>query len=69
MVEETLTNRESRWTTMSYDALCKVVNDAYRGNPDTRIRTLAHNLAVPFDVVCECLGFRDWFDFEETEDS
>ena len=36
MVEETLTNREYRWTTMSYDELSKVVNDAYRKNPDIR---------------------------------
>ena len=69
MVEETLTNRESRWTTMSYDDLCKVVNDAYRENPEIRIRTLEHDLGVPFDIVWECLGFRDWFDFVETGDS
>ena len=66
MVQETLTNREYRWTTMSYDELCKLVNDAYRGNPDIRIRTLANDLDIPFDVVWECLGFRDWFDFVET---
>ena len=69
MVEETLTNRESRWTGLTYDDLCKLVNDAYRGNPDTRIRTLAHDLGVPFDIVWECLGFRDWFDLVETVDS
>ena len=69
MVEETLTNRESQWTTMSYDELSKVVNDAYRGNPDIRIRTLAHELGLSFDIVWECLGFRDWFDFVETVDS
>ena len=51
---------------MSYDDLCKLVNDAYRGNPDIRIRTLANDLGVPFDIVWECLGFRDWFDFVET---
>ena len=54
---------------MSYDALCKVVNDAYRENPDIRIRTLANELGLSFDVVWECLGFRDYFDFEDTEDS
>ena len=51
---------------MSYDELCKVVNDAYRGNPDIRIRTLANDLDIPFDVVWECLGFKDYFDFVET---
>ena len=66
MVEETLTNRESRWTGLSYDELCKVVNDAYRDNPEIRIRTLAKELGIPFDIVWECLGFRDWFDFVET---
>jgi len=67
MVEETLTNRESRWTTMSYDALCKVVNDAYRENPDIRIRTLANDLGIPFNVVWECLGFRDEMDCMELD--
>tara|TARA_B100002003_G_C13668259_1_gene338655 strand:- start:109 stop:330 length:222 start_codon:yes stop_codon:yes gene_type:complete len=68
MVEKAQTNSKSRWTTMSYDDLCKVVNDAYRENPDIPIRTLAHELGVPFDVVWECLGFKDYFDFVETED-
>ena len=54
---------------MSYDELSKVVNDAYRENSDIRIRTLANELGIPFNVVWECLGFRDWFDFEDTEDS
>ena len=52
---------------LTYDDLCKLVNDAYRGNPDIRIWTLANDLGVPFDVVWECLGFRDWFDFVETD--
>ena len=69
MVQETLTNREYRWTSMSYDELSKVMNDAYRENSDIRIRTLANELGIPFDVVWECLGFSDWFDFEDTEDS
>ena len=69
MVEETLTNRESQWTTMSYDDLCKMVNDAYRENPDIRIRTLANDLGVPFDVVWECLGFGNEMEWMETEGS
>ena len=69
MVQETLTNREYRWTSVSYDYLSKVVNDAYRENPDIPIRTLAHDLGLSFNVVWECLGFRDYFDFVETEDS
>ena len=51
---------------MTYDELHKLVNDAYRENPDIRIRTLASNLALPLDVVWECLGFSDWFEFVET---
>ena len=54
---------------MSYDELSKVVNDAYRENPDIPIRILAKELGIPFNVVWECLGFRDYFDFEDTEDS
>ena len=69
MFEETLTNREYRWTSKSYDELSKVVNDAYRENPVIPIRTLANELGIPFNVVWECLGFKDWFDFGETEDS
>jgi len=53
---------------MSYDELSKVVNDAYRENSDIRIRTLANELGIPFNVVWECLGFRDYFDFEDTKD-
>ena len=68
MVEETLTNREYRWTTMSYDELCKVVNDAYRENPVIPIRTLAHELGVPFNVVWECLGFKDEMDWMDSQD-
>ena len=48
---------------MSYDELCKLVNDAYRGNPDIRIRTLADDLDIPFDVVWEMVGFKDYLDF------
>lgn len=59
MVQETLTNREFQWTGLTYDDLCKMVNDAYRENPDIRMRTLAHDLGIPFDVVWECLRFRE----------
>jgi len=69
MVEETLTNRESQWTGLTYDDLCKVVNDAYRESPRIRTRTLAHELGLSFDIVWECLGFGDSFDFVETGDS
>ena len=51
---------------MNYNHLHRIVCDAYRENPDIRIRTLAHDLALPLDVVWECLGFSDWFEFVET---
>ena len=51
---------------MTYDELCKLVDDTYRGKPDIHLRTLANDLEVSFDVVWECLGLRDWFDFVET---
>ena len=54
---------------MSYDELSKVVNDAYRENLDIPIRSVVNDLEIPFNVVWECLGFKDWFDFEDTEDS
>ena len=31
-----------------------------------RIRTLANDLGVPFDIVWECLGFKDEMDWMET---
>jgi len=54
---------------LSYDDLRKLVNDTYRENPDIRIRTFADDLGVPFDVVWECLGFKDLFDFVEGDDN
>ena len=49
----------------TYDEVCKLVNDAFRENPDIQIRTLSNNLGMPFDIVWECLGFKDYFDFNE----
>ena len=54
---------------LTYDDLCKLVNDAYRGNPDIRIWTLANDLGVPFDIVWEMVGFKDEMDCLDTEDS
>jgi hypothetical protein len=51
---------------LTYDDLCKLVNDAYRENPDIRIGILADDLGVPIDVVWEMIGFKDYFDFVET---
>ena len=51
---------------LTYDELCKLVNDAHRENPDIRIVTLTNELGIPFEVVWEYPGFRDWFNFLET---
>ena len=48
---------------LTYDDLCKLVNDAYRENPDICIRTLANDLEIPFEVVWEMIGFKDYLDF------
>ena len=48
---------------LTYDDLFKLVNDAYRENPDIRIRTLANDLEIPFEVVWEMIGFKDYLDF------
>ena len=49
----------------TYDEISKQVRDTYKDNPD--IRMIAKDLGLPLDVVWECLGFKDYFDFEETE--
>ena len=53
---------------MTYDELCKLENDTYRENPDIRIRTLANDLGIPFDIVWEMIGLKDYFDFVETRE-
>ena len=52
---------------MTYDELCKIVNDAYRENPDIDIRTLAHELGLSFDVVWDMTGMKDYTDFGRAE--
>ena len=44
----------------TYDEISKLVNDTYKDNPD--IRTVAKDQGLSFDVVWECLGFKDYFD-------
>ena len=56
------------WKRMSggYDETAKLVNKSYAETGD--IRETMRETRLPVDVVWECLGFRDYFDFEETED-
>ena len=48
----------------TYDDISELVNDTYKDNPD--IRTVANDLVLPFDVVWESIGFKDWFAFYDT---
>ena len=49
----------------TYDDISKLVNDAYKDNPD--IRTIAKDLGLPFDLIWDMTGLKDYFDFEDTE--
>ena len=51
---------------MTYDELSKVVNESYRNTGD--IRETVRDTKVPFDVVWEMIGFKDWFEFYETDE-
>ena len=49
----------------TYDEISKLVNDTYKDNPD--IRTVVKDLGLPFDLVWDMTGLKDYFDFKETE--
>ena len=57
---------------MGYDDLCKSVIEKYRiaeiENPDIGIREFANSIGEDFLVVWEILGFKDLFDFYDTDD-
>ena len=57
---------------MSYDDLCKSVIEKYRKaeseNPGIGIREFANSIGEDFLVVWEILGFKDWFDFYDTDE-
>ena len=50
---------------MTYDELSKLVNTSYAKTKD--IRVTAKETGVSFNEVWDMLGFKDYFDFEETE--
>ena len=50
---------------MTYDELSKLVNTSYAKTKD--IRVTAKEIGVSFDEAWDMLGFKDFFDFEETE--
>ena len=57
---------------MGYDELCKSVIEKYRiaeiENPDIGIREFANSIGEDFSVVWEILGFKDWYEFYDTDD-
>jgi hypothetical protein len=48
-----------------YDELSKIVNEIYEENAS--IRETMKETGLPFDIVWDCLGFKDYFDFKETK--
>ena len=50
--------------TPSYERICRVTNDMFGKTTD--IRTIARTLDMTLEEVWECIGFEDYFDFEET---
>lgn len=50
--------------TPSYERICRVTNDMFGKTTD--IRTIARTLDMTPEEVWECIGFKDYFDFEET---
>ena len=51
---------------MSYDELSKVVNESYAKTKD--VRKTVKETGIPFDLVWDCLGFKDYFDFYDGEE-
>ena len=49
----------------SYDELCAKVNESYKRTND--VRETVKETGIDFDVVWEMLGFKDYFDFYDTE--
>jgi len=50
---------------LTYDELSRLVDKSYKKNES--IRQTMRDTELPFDIVWDCLGFKDYFDFEETK--
>ena len=50
----------------NYDELSVLVNKSYKRTDD--IRLTMKELNLPFDDVWDMLGFKDYYDFVETDD-
>jgi len=51
---------------MTYDELSKTVNEVYRETED--IRKTIQRTGLPFDLVWDMTGMKDWFDFYDGEE-
>lgn len=51
---------------LPYDELSKIVNESYGIN--VSVRQVMHETDLPFDVVYEMVGHKDWMDFYEDEE-
>ena len=50
---------------MTYDELSKVVNDSYANTHD--IRKTVKETGIPFNLVWDMTGMKDYFDFYDGE--
>ena len=50
---------------MAYDELSKTVNEVCRETGD--IKKTMEKTGLPFDLVWDMTGMKDWYDFVETE--
>ena len=51
---------------MTYDELSKIVNEVYREKED--IRKTIQRTGLPFDLIWDMTGLKDYFDFYDGED-
>jgi hypothetical protein len=48
---------------MTYDEMSKVVNESYPTTND--IRKTVKETGIPFDLVWDMIGLKDWFEWVE----
>lgn len=51
----------------SYDDISRLVNHMFLETSD--VRFISKSLQMDVEGVWECIGFKDYFDFEETEEN
>ena len=51
---------------MTYDEMSKVTNESYTKTND--IRKTVKETGIPFSLVWDMTGYKDYFDFYENED-